>query len=150
MDATEAADALVEWATDTCSNLRGSYDHDPDSKTQPLPDVAAYVTTESDSASDPLLGLDFATFGIEQANVHVLRATLLLMVDPSDAGAATAQLQGFVADLAASLRADGTLGGRVPAASPFWQASYEPPFVKFEDGTEGRVASFSLAIAELI
>lgn len=148
MDATQAADALVAWVLDTCPDLRGSYDHDPDSKTQPLPDVVACVTDESDGASDPLLGLDFATFGIEQANVHVIQARLVLMVEPEER--ATEELQGFVAALAASLRADRTLGGRVPAVSPAWQASYDPPFVKFDDGTEGRFATFTLAIAELI
>jgi hypothetical protein len=150
VDATEVADALVEWATETCPTFKGSYDHDPDAKTQPLPDVAAFVANESEGASDPTLGLEIADFGIQQANLHTLRATLLLMVEPDDAGAATEQLQGFVRDLAASVRADRTLGGRVPATSPFWQASYEPPFVEFDDGTKGRAATFSLVIAELI
>lgn len=150
MDSTQLADALIDWALKTCPTLEGSYDHDPDSKTQPLPDVAAFVGTEGDAESDATLGLDIALQGLEQATVHWMRATLMLMVDPEDAGGATEQLQGFVRDLATSLRADRTLGGRVPAASPIWQASYEPPFVEFDDGTKGRAATFSLAIAELI
>ena len=150
MDATQVADALVEWAIEILPDLKGTYDHDPDSKTQPLPDLAASVASEETRANDPTLGLPFADLGIEQATLHSLRASLLLMVDPEDAGAATEQLQGFVAALAASVGADPTLGGRVPAVSPFWQASYEPPFVEFDDGTKGRAATFSLVITELI
>jgi hypothetical protein len=150
MDANEIADALVEWALETCPDLNGSYDHDPDSKTQPLPDVAAVVGGEGDSQSDPTLGLEIADFGLQETTLHTTRASLVLMVDPGDGAEATEQLQGFVSALAATLRADRTLGGRVRAASPFWQASYEPPFVEFDDGTKGRVATFSLAVAELI
>lgn len=150
MDAIDAADALVEWALATCPDLKGSYDHDPSSKTQPLPDIAASVTAEEDTSSEPTLGLETADVGIQQADIHVMRATLLMMVDPEPAQDATEQLQGFVRDLAASLRTDQTLGGRVSAVSPRWQASYDPPFVQFDDGTEGRAAYFSLAIAELI
>lgn len=150
MDANAIAEALVEWAMDTCPDLAGSYTHDPDSKTQPLPDVAAVVGAESESASDPALGLDIADFGIQQATLHSTRVSLFLMVDPGDGDEATQQLQGFVAALFASLRADRTLGARVPAAAPNAEASYEPPFVEFDDSTKGRIATFSLTVAELI
>lgn len=149
MDATEAANALVEWVEATCPALEGTYDHDPSRKSQPLPDVAAYVATEDVRPADPTLGIEFATFGIEQADLHAMRATLLLMVDPEPAADAAAALQGFVRDLRLSLRDDQTLGGRVPAASRYLQASYEPPFVEFDDGTTGRAAYVSLVIAEL-
>lgn len=149
MDATETAEALVEWALETCPALKGSYDFDPSHKDQPLPDIAAYVSSEEVTATDPSTGIEVADLGIQQAELHVMRATLLMMVDPEPADTASQALQGFVRDLAASLKADQTLGGRVPAASPRWQASYEPPFVQFEDGSEGRAAYFSLAIAEL-
>jgi hypothetical protein len=150
VDATQVADALVAWAIDTLPDLQGTYDHDPDSKTQPLPDLAASVASEETRASDPTLGLPIADLGIEQATLHSLRASLLLMVDPGDAGAATEQLQSFVRDLRKAVEADRTLGGRVPAVSPYIQASYEPPFVEFDDGTKGRAATFLLVIAELI
>lgn len=150
MDANQIAEALVEWALATCPNLEGSYDHDPESKTQPLPDVAAVIGGEGDGPSDPSLGLEISDFGLQQATLHTARASLILMVDPGDGDEATEQLQGFVGALAASLRADRTLGGRVPAAAPVWTASYEPPFVEFDDSTKGRVATFSLVIAELI
>jgi hypothetical protein len=150
MDASRVADALVEWAIDTLPDLKGTYDHDPDSKTQPLPDLAVSVASEETRASDPTLGLPLADLGIEQATLHSLRASLLLMVDPEDAGVATEQLQDFVRDLREAVKADQTLGGRVFLASPYIQASYEPPFVEFDDGTSGRAATFSIVITELI
>lgn len=149
MDAVEAAEALVEWALETCPDLKGSYDHDPSQKTQPLPDIAAYVSDEEVTGTDPSTGLPIADVGIQQAELHVMRATLLMMVNPEPAADADAALKGFVRDLAASLKADQTLGGRVSAVSPRWRASYEPPFVQFEDGSEGRAAYLSLDIAEL-
>lgn len=150
MDANQIAEALVEWALETCPELQGSYDHDPDSKTQPLPDVAAVVGSEGDAPSDPSLGLEIADFGLQNATLHFTRASLFLMVDPGDGDAASEELRGFVGALARALRADRTLGGRVMSVSPVWQGSYEPPFVEFDDGTKGRIATFSLTVAELI
>lgn len=150
MDATQVAEELVAWAVETCPDLDGSYAFNPETKDQPLPDVAAIVENEGELPSDPTQGLDLALQAIEQANVHRFSASLMLMVPPDDADAATKQLQGFVADLKDALKADRTLGQRVTAASPVWFASYEPPFVEFDDTTKARVATFSLVISELI
>lgn len=144
MDATAAADALVEWVKATIPAIKGTYDHDPSEKTQPLPDVAASISAEEVTDRDPDTELQ-----IEQADLHIMRATLLLMVPPEPAGEATETLQDFVAALGASIAEDQTLGGRLPAVSRRWSASYEPPYVQFEDGTEGRAVYFSLVIAEL-
>jgi hypothetical protein len=150
LDATAVADALVEWATEKLPALAGSYDFDPDSKDQPLPDVAAIVETEQFMERDTSLGLDIAS-GLDQVYVRTFRCALMFVVDPADAGAATAQLQGFVDTLAAALHPDSgdpTLGSRVQSTSPLWSASYSPPFVAFDDGTEGRAATFSLVVVE--
>lgn len=150
MDAIEADKALVAWAMDTCSELSNGYDHDPNQIVDALPIVTASVSEEAVVASDPTLGLAIAEIGLDQAPLHVMRSTLLLMVAPEPADAADDQLKAFVAKLAASLKGDQTLGGRVPSASPYWRAPYDPPYVEFDDGTKGRAAYFSLAIAELV
>lgn len=148
MDASEVADALVDWVKATCPDIAGTYAHDPSGKDQPLPDVACFAQSEEVTNIDPSTGEALAT-GIEQADLHVVRATVLLMVEPLPADEAANALQGFVAALGASLKADQTLGGRVPSAAPRWRASYEPPFLKFDDGSEGRAAWLELTVAEL-
>lgn len=155
MDATEAAKALTAWAAEVCPDLNNAYDHDVNRIQHALPVALAAIGDEEDTSSEPRLGIEVSDVGLEQATLHVMRFTLELLVSdvPADAAAAE-QLEGFVAALAGAIRAERdtgeiTLGGRVEAASPFWQASYEPPFVEFDDGTKARRASFSLALAEL-
>lgn len=149
MDATEAAKALTEWAVETCPELTNAYSHNADSISAALPVAVASVGTESGTDNDPRLGIEIADFGIEQADLHVMTVDILLMVQPKPTDIADEELRGFVRELRAALKADETLSGRVPAASRFWDASYEPPYMEFDDGTVGRVATFSLAIAEL-
>jgi hypothetical protein len=150
VDATEVAKAVAAWASDTCEDLNNAYEYDPAKISHALPVAIAGVTAENVTSSDPTLGIPFAALGIDQATLHILRVDMMLMVEQTPTDAAAEQLEGFVRDLAASLAADPTLGDRVSAASPYWGASYEPPFLKFDDGTEGRAATFSLAVAELI
>jgi hypothetical protein len=142
VDATEVAAQLIDWAQKTCPGLVGAYDRDPAAKTQPLPDVAAYCTAERWTDRDPDTGEH-----IEQADFHVLDMRLLLMVVPDDE--ADDLLKGFVADLVASLRADQTLASRVGAVGAHPEATYDPPFIKFDDGTEGRAVEVSLTVAEI-
>lgn len=141
MDSDQAAEKLAEWALATCPDLNAAYEEDPESKTAPLPDVAVVITSEGVTDRDPSTAIQ-----LEQLDLHVYRAKLLLMVEPDEG--ATDALQGFVKALGDSLKADQTLGGRIPAASPYWDANYDPPFFEFDDGTEGRIADFSLTIAE--
>lgn len=155
MDATEAAKSVTEWAVATCPELSNAYDHNPNRIQHALPVALAGASDEGDTPADPQLGIEVAEIGLEQATVHVLRFTIELMVEPDPADTAAEQLEGFVAALAAAIRAERdsgevTLGGRVDAASPYWQAAYEPPFVEFDDGVTARRATFSLAVAELI
>lgn len=156
MDATEAADALVAWVEEVCTDVNKAYDHDPATIADSLPVALASVGNEEDTLSDPRLGLAIADQGLEQAALHIQRSNIELLVPPNPPTEATEALQGFVAALAKEmrreLREEGqiTLGGRVEAASPFWAASYEPPFLEFDDGTTARRAVFSLAIAELV
>ena len=155
MDATEAAKALVGWATEVCPTLKSIYDHEPQSITSAVPFAMAAVADEEDSGGDSQLGISVDE-PIEQAVLHIMRARIELCVDPSDPEAAAEALEGYVNALAAAMRAEArtvgaiTLGGRVQTTSPFWRAEYLPPFLEFEDGTRFRRATFALAIAELI
>lgn len=149
MDATQASAALEAWAKATCPDLVGSYHHNPSRKTAPLPDVAASCGSEQVRRNAPELGIAVVDQGLEQADVHVLNMEMLLMAPPEPAAAATAQLQTFVAQLSAALLADDTLGGRVVGASRYFQASYDPPYIEFDDGTKGRCCFFNFAVAEL-
>jgi hypothetical protein len=149
VDGTEVAAALVQWAKDTCPELKGAYDFDPPAKTQPLPDVAASVASEEVRRNAPELGLAVTDLGLEQADVHVVHATMLLMVPPDPPEVAAELLQSMFNALRLSVAADDTLGGRVPAASTYLSVSYDPPYVEFDDGTKGRAAFVSIAVAEL-
>src|SRR5262249_18784102 len=138
-----------DWATKTCPTLTNAYDHDPSRIAHALPVAAAGVESEVMTKNDPTLGIAVVDVGLEQADVHVIRSTLLLLTHDEPADAVTAELEGSVAALAASLKADDTLGGRFPAVSRYWSANYEPPFMEFDDATKARVASFTVTIAEL-
>lgn len=150
MDATEASVTLVEWAVETCADLNNVYECDPARIQHALPIAVADIGEEAVVRSDPTLGIEIADLGLEQGNLHVLRSSIALMVDDTADDSAAKELEALVAKLGAAIATDETLGGRVHAVSPFWRASYEPPFVEFDDGTKGRMATFSLAIAELI
>jgi hypothetical protein len=154
VDATEISKAVAAWVVEVCPEVNNAYKYDPARIEHALPIAIVEAHDEEDAASDPRLGLAISDVGIEQAVLHVTRLSIELVVDEKPAGEATAKLEGFVAALAAALRAERaageiTLAGRVEAVSPFWQANYEPPFIQFEGGVKGRRASFSLAVAEL-
>lgn len=154
MDATEIGKAVTEWATDICPSLNSVYDLDADQIEHALPVAMAAVTDEGDSSSRPDLGLEITDLGIDQAILHTAAVSIEFLVDDDEE--ASAQLEGFVGALLAAKRAELrqsgsiTLGGRVQAASPFMNGSYEPPFAVFDDGTKARRASFSLTVAELL
>jgi hypothetical protein len=153
VEATEIARAVVRWATETCPDLNSVYDHDADQILDALPIAMAAVTSEQDTASQPSLGLEVADVGLEQAVLHVANASIEFLVNDDDE--ASAKLEGFVGQLAGALRSEResgeiTLGDRVEGASPYWQASYEPPFAVFDDSTKARRADFTLAVAELL
>lgn len=146
MSATDIADGLVAWALAVLPELEGSYDYPAGERDQALPDIAAEVHEEENVAANPGLD-DEITSGFEQADVRGYTCAVLLVVDPTDPQAASHQLYDFIDRLAYAIRADQTLGGRVLRCSRNWKASYEPPFVEFEDGSKGRLATLTLSVA---
>lgn len=149
MTTAEIADALTAWAVDTLPALQGSYNHPTAGKDQPLPDVAIEVDESriSQRPEDPSLS---AIFAIEQVAMRTWNVRLLLMVKPEPGEAASQQLAGFVDDLMAAVMSDGTLGGQVPWTSKEMRGSFQPPFVQFDDGTRGRLATLELTVGEPI
>jgi hypothetical protein len=149
VDSIEVSAALVEWTGEVCPAINATYDRDPTSILDALPIATAAISDESVVAGDTTLGIPLADLAIEQADVHVFRSTIFLMVEPEPDDDASHALQGFVRDLGAAIKADQTLGGRVQSSSKRWSANYDPPFVEFDDGTKARVASFTVVITEL-
>ena len=130
--------------------LAGGYDHVPERQTIPLPNVLCQILTESVEPRPPA-GVDALLPDIDQLERwEIYGARLLLAVEPEPVDEAAEALATYVAQLRTALDADRTLGGRVGGASPFFQASYDPPFAELDDGLRVRVATFQLTVAEAI
>ena len=152
-DATEIAEALVEWARETVPELATGYSYDAPQKNGPLPDVAAEVTAE---------GLDRAGLfrwypalqQLEGVWAYVCELSLLADLpepdQPETQREAAYSLRSWATKLKAAIRADGTLGGRVQLTSRFFQIRYRPGYVEFPDGTRGREARIEMAVGELV
>lgn len=145
MRINDAATALEAWAVATVTDLEGSYDFAAETKTQPLPDVGAEI-------AEVVEGVDSREFpreaAVDQKQYRTLRFDLLLVTNPEPARDASRWLADAADDLSEALRDDHTLGGRVHRASKQHSWSFKPPFVRFDDGTEGRQATLRLALAE--
>jgi hypothetical protein len=141
----DAATAIEEWAVATVADLQGSYDYAAAEKTQPLPDCSAEVASVE-------IGIDPRFFPrearLEQADFRTLTFDLILVTAPEPAREASRWLGDAADDLSEALRSDDTLGGRVNRASKRHAWSFKPPFVRFDDNTEGRQATMTLALAE--
>jgi hypothetical protein len=145
----ELSDLLVEWAVATVPDLLGAYDHAPERKTQPLPDIGVEVaTTAIVTDADPR----FPHLNIQQFILKVYTFNLHLMVNPDPPETAAEQLSGFADALMDAVINDLTLGMRLApfygTASPAVSASFDPPFIRFDDGTEGRHCVVTINIGE--
>lgn len=138
--------AAVDWARAVLPELTGGYAYVTDQKSQALPDVMGELQDSRVALSDPA----FPRLNIQQAAIRVYRLTLSFMVENLDPAAAAADLRDFADRLGVSLMVDGTLSGRVLAASPLATFDFARPFVEYEDGTRGREMTMNLAVAELV
>lgn len=145
---------VVAWVDDVIGQtalgenvgVRHVYDHLPVGKPYGLPDAIVEVANVQTVIDDPRL-----PFGAIQNRWCVIYPIgLSMMVENDDPEAAAAQLLAYVKLLAASLTADGTLGGRVPFCSPSFTFNFDRPFVRYEDGTKGREATASLTVGDLM
>lgn len=146
MSHTTVVTDAVAWASEVLTELQGGYDYVTDQKSQALPDVMGELIDSRAVLSDQL---NFPGLAIQQAVLRVFRVTLSFMVDNSDPAAASAVLRDFADRLGVSLMEDGTLSGRVFAASPLAVFDFSRPFVEYEDGTRGREMTMNIAVAEL-
>jgi len=145
----QVAAALIAWVDATLPAIAGFYAYPPAAKTQPLPDVSAdieefeIVDSGDAQAMFPLVG------GLQQVVVvRVWRASLMFMVAADPPDLATATLRGFADGLATSALNDMTLGGRVPSVNHRLRFDFVPAFLEFDDGTQGRAMTATVAVAE--
>lgn len=143
MDTPTLATNLEEWAAEVLGI--NTFDHMADSLDKQLPLVVCEMQTDRRAVSDPQLP---GVGSYQQTLIRARRAELLLMFSPDDSQLATNTLQGYVDQLGAALKREPTLGGRVHTASAFYEASYNPPLVRHEDGTIARAARFQFTIGE--
>jgi hypothetical protein len=139
---TQLATALESWAAGVLTI--NTVEHAPTRLQEVLPLVICEVKGDRRADRDDQLP-GIATY--QQSYVRARRAELLLMVSPEDSWAATQTLYDYV-DLLGAALLEPTLGGRVHTASPYYEASYDPPEVQYADGTTARAATFSLTIGE--
>lgn len=151
-DTQDIAVAVRDWLADVNPEVIGKYEFAPPGKDQGLPDVAVEVRHESVQLdSDPRLP---QVPDVQQAVLRVYEVEASFMVDQGvvtqDAADAGAMLRRFVDQTVIALHGDTTLGGRVQYASPLVEADFEPKFVRYEDGTRGRMVRVDLVIGELL
>lgn len=147
-DAHEVAQALADWATATCPAIAGTYAGSTNRKNKALPDAMVEITSQSVSPRAPVGSAAGRSADLQQiAGWEIHAASIMLMVPPEPADAATETLTAMVKQLGESLLNDESLGERVEAASPFFDAAYVPAFAIFDDTTRGRVATFTCVVA---
>lgn len=135
--------ALGAWARAVIPELVQHYEFEPVEKTE-LPDVVIVL-------DDSVVELGDATFplhAIQQRVIQRYDLTLSFMVDNSEPEEAAQELRAYADLLRAELLKDGTLGQRVPVASPFVTFDYTPPFAVYPDGTRGREMTMTISVAE--
>lgn len=141
------SDALIAWAVEECPQILGTYSHPHAEKESPFPDIAAEIQQSRVLQNDEE---NFPRFSIEQILLRVHRFSLMFVVDPDNPEVATQQLETIIDTLTQAMISDDSLGGRVPSVSPLSDATYEPPFIEFADGTRGRLATLEILVADTI
>jgi hypothetical protein len=136
--------AIRDWCREQIPELENGYNFEPTEKTV-LPDVVVVLDTSSVEFGDS----SFPLVALQQNVIQRYDCTISFMVDNTDPGPAAEQLRRFADTLRAQLLKDGTLGQRVPVASPFVTFDYTPPFVVYPDGTRGREMTMTISVAEL-
>jgi len=136
-------EGLVAWVRATIPALTDGFNYEPTEKTT-LPDVVVVLDTSTIELGDST----FPLHAIQQRVIQRYDCTISLMVDNEDPGQAATTLRSYADALRAELLKDGTLGQRVPVASPFVTFDYTPPFVVYPDGTRGREMTMTISVAE--
>lgn len=147
MTTQDVLDGINDWILDTCTpTIVGSYTYLPSAKTEALPDVITEVLDIRWQIDDP----QFPFSQLQQTWIRIWQIQSSFGVDNSTPDAAAEQLQGYADQLDASIRGDGSLGGRVPFISPFYSFDFTAPFVEYNDGTRFREMNMQIAVGELV
>jgi hypothetical protein len=140
------AQAVEAWAKAIVPELN-TYDFAPRSLLQALPLALAEVqrkTHQELSTTEP----NFQKYKFQQTSVDVWSVDLLILIDPSDAWAASQTLYTMTDTLGAAMDKDVTLGNRVGFASKDYDVSFDPPEFEYSDGTIARVATMSITVGQ--
>jgi hypothetical protein len=143
MGSEAIVEGLTAWSRAVIPELIAGFDYEPTEKTS-LPDVVVVLDTSQIELGDST----FPIVAIQQRAIQRYDCTLSFMVDNEEPEIAAAKLRSYADVLRAELLKDGTLGQRVPVASPYVTFDYTPPFVVYPDGTRGREMTMTISIAE--
>lgn len=157
MTEREVALAVEQWINEVIPALERSYPYVTAGKAN-LPD--AMIDVQEKSITRGKGDERFPWAELQQRTLKVFDIQVSLMVDRGDVATpderekadelGTVQLQEFGAELEDALLSQPTLGDRVQMASPYHNANYALPFVKYADGTRGRQMTFSMSVGELV
>jgi hypothetical protein len=147
MTTTELIENIVQWVVGVIPEIKDAYDHATDQRDS-LPDVAVEVNEwrVTEGRQDARL----AKLNIEQIRVRVYELEIILVVTPDPPGEAEGFLKDFTDRLVDDLLVDPTLSGRVAWVNTNPRVSFRPPFVEFDDGTRGRIASLFIQVGQTL
>lgn len=140
--------ALESFCIEVMPELEGSYDYSTDEQYKGLPDVAIEVQDLSVGAV-PVSSNLRQIQQIEQARTFTWNVQILIIVPPEPAADADTALKDLTDRFISRVLLDKTLGGRVSWVGDSPRASFLPPFVEFEDGTQGRFVTLYLQVGQM-
>lgn len=140
METRDIALGVEAWAADLLAI--NSYPEPPSSLGQALPLVMAEVT------GDRVVQADARFQNYQQTLMRVWSVDMVILIAPQPEWDASQALYGYVDKISKDLRTNKTLGGRVPAVTPTYEASYDPPEVEYTDGTVARQVTVRLNVGE--
>lgn len=143
MGSEQAVQGLTAWCRAVLPELQNGYEYEPTEKAV-LPDVVVVLDTSEVELGDT----NFPLHSIQQRVIQRYDFTISFMVDNTAPEEAAQDLRRYADALRAELLKDGTLGQRVPVASPFVSFDYTAPFVVYPDGTRGREMTMTISVAE--
>lgn len=154
MTTQEVAEAVEEWVVDLISDLEDkTYDYHASKKSKPFPDAAIEVDEMRQGATPGEVGMPEvlgAQNGWEQVIFRSWTVRILLMVDSEPPATAEETIRGYADTLVDGLVASRTMGDRVMWTSYSTNVSYTPPFVEYEDGARGRLATVEVTVGEAV
>ena len=140
----DVAKACEEWAAEA-AGLTSSFDTPPEHLNKALPLVIAEVQRKRRRRAPD----EFRERAYQQVTIRTWTVELTLLVSPDPSWTASQTLYDMVDALEDALFNDITLGSRVNFAEKLVDASFDPPEVEFDDGTQARQATFQMVVGEL-